>query len=228
MRKRLQSILSMSTQKMLLEKNNFFYWGLFFCLLFIGVSCRGTLNDDLDFIEDSNVQTITTQIGVEELPAAIQSYIAMHYAQALIHKTLRYQHDKSTSYGIFLQSGEFLLFAPNGQLLAIDRDGIEENMDRDGQEILAGDLPVLILQYILENYPNAVILFTEKETDGYEIYLDNNIELHFDEVGNFLDEQQDDDDDGSSSSSDDDDDDNSNNSDDDDDGDNSSTDDDDG
>lgn len=180
---------------MLLRKNVFSYWGLILFLLVIA-ACKGELTDGLDFIEESNVPTITTRIEVKELPVAIRSYVDTHFAETLISKSLRYQHDKSITYGVFLQSGVFLLFAPNGLLLALDKDGVESG-DRDGQEILASELPNTIIQYIIDNYPNAIILFAEKEKDGqYEIYLDKEVELHFNEVGDFISKEQDDDDDG--------------------------------
>ena len=219
---------------MLQRRNSFFFWGLFLCILFL--SCRGELTDGLDFTEESNAQTVTIRIAKEELPAIIRSYIETHFTDALISKSLRYQHRQSISYGVFFQSGEFLLFAPNGLLLALDRDGIESK-DKDGQEILASELPSSIIQYVVEHYPTAIILFAEKENNGYyEIYLDNNIELHFNEVGNFITKEQDDDDDGQLNNRDDDDDDGTSddddddgtNDDDDDDGTNDDDDDDDG
>ena len=65
-------------------------------------------------------------------------------------------------------------------------DGDEED-EEEGQEIDPSQLPQPILDYISENYPNALIEEAEQYADGsYEVELDNDVELLFDSNGNFL------------------------------------------
>lgn len=193
---------------------------LFFWLLIISsyIACSG-LSDEPTFTEETNAPFISTSIASSNLPLNIRNYLEEHFLDILIVESLKHNHQGVISYSVTLVSGEHLLFTPNGILLAIDRDGQNGTADQDGMEIRAMNLPVAILQYIIENYPNAVILFTEEESDGqFEIYLDNGLELHFDKDGNFISTENDDDDDGlgAMEESDDDDDGNGNGDDDDD------------
>ena len=202
----------------MLKKHPTFFWVLLFCF----ISCNGNLNEGLDFVEESNAAAITTIIAAQDLPVNISNYVLNNFSESAILKIERHQHRTNISYEIQLDSGELLLFTPNGILLALDRDGLSTTEDKDGQEVSASELPIAIINYILSQYQFAVILFAEKENGNeYEIYLDNGIELHFDEAGNLITTERDDDDDGSPSSIDDDDD------DDDDDGSNSDNDNDD-
>ena len=188
----------------MLKIHRAFFLGLFFCF----ISCNGDLNEGLDFIEESNATAITTIITAQDLPINISNYISNNFAESTILKVERYQHSTNISYGVQLDSGEILLFTPNGILLALDKDGLSTTEDKDGEEVSASELPISIIDYILSQYPFAVILFAERENGNeYEIYLDNGVELHFDEAGNLISMESDDDDDGDSDDGDSDDDD---------------------
>lgn len=192
------------------------------------MACSG-LSEEPTFTEETNAPLISTPIASDDLPLNIRNYLEEHFMNVLIVEVLKHNHQGVISYSVTLVSGEYLLFTPNGVLLAIDRDGQSNSADQDGMEIRAMNIPVAILQYIIENYPNAVILFSEEEDDGqFEIYLDNGLELHFDKDGNFISTENDDDDDGlgAMEESDDDDDGNGDDDDDDDDDGNNSDDDD--
>jgi len=197
------------------------------CLFYCCFACND-LTDIPTYVEETNAASISTKIAADDLPLNIRNYLNNHFPSIASIDILRHNHQGVISYSVALISGEYLLFSLNGILLAIDRDGQDSSVDQDGNEILSSNLPVAILQYVVENYPNTVILFTEKESDGsYEIYLDNGIELHFDSEGAFIDAENDNDDDGVGIEADDDDDDSSSDSDDDDDDDSGSDNDDD-
>lgn len=192
---------------------------LFWLWLFYGCFACNGLSDIPSYEEETNAASISTIIANDDLPLNIRNYLNNNFPDIASTEILRHNHQGVISYSVALISGEYLLFSPNGILLAIDRDGQDSSGDQDGNEILSSNLPVAILQYVVGNYPNTIILFTEKESDGsYEIYLDNGIELHFDSEGNFINAENDNDDDGVGVGVEVDDDDSSGDSDDDDDG----------
>ncbi len=197
------------------------FWGLL-CLVFL--ACNGT-SDIPTFEEETNAISIATRVNYEDLPSNIQAYLSAYFPDIDIKEALRHNHQGSISYSIVLVDGVQLLFTLNGMLLALDRDGQDASVDRDGSEILAVNLPTDILKFIVENFPDTIILFAEEEETGYEIYLNNGLELHFDIDGNFISAENDNDDDGVGVQMDEDDDGANDDSDDDDDGNNSDDDD---
>lgn len=201
------------------------------CRLLLGLFCLMLLacnepSDIATFEEETNALSIKTRVSQEDLPANINTYLSTNFPDTEMTEAFRHNNQGTISYSILLVDGIRLLFSPNGILLAIDDDGQDMFEDRDGNEILAANLPPTIIKYIVENFPDTIILFTEKEEDGYEIYLSNGLELHFDEDGNFISAENDNDDDGVGEEQDDDDDGENDDSDDDDDDGNSSDDDD--
>ncbi len=66
----------------------------------------------------------------------------------------------------------------------------EENTVEDSRDFISSHLPSKVLGYITEHYPDAKIEEVEIEEDGYEVELDNGLELEFDTEGNFLEAEQ--------------------------------------
>ena len=95
-------------------------------------------------------------------------------------------------------------FSSVGFLSAKQDDGEYEVMLKDGTKIeftLQGDwkdvdchvravpvalVPAGIAQYVKTNFPNNIITKIEKKYNGYDIELENDLELKFDKNGNFL------------------------------------------
>ncbi len=66
-------------------------------------------------------------------------------------------------------------------------DEAEEAEEEEGEEIDPDSLPQQVLDYIVENYPDAQIVEAELYPNGdYEVELDDEVELVFDSAGNFL------------------------------------------
>ncbi len=172
-------------------------WILLACCI---LSCNGEITGSQGFEEESNALFYTVPISSKDLPLGIQNYITEHFPNTEITKVERHNHQGIISYEIFLSNGGNLLFSPKGFLLAIDREGMVDESDEEGEEVFASSLPIQIIQYILENYPNSTIFYSEKENNGnFEINLDNGLELYFDSEGNFIEEvmeSDNDDDDG--------------------------------
>ena len=63
----------------------------------------------------------------------------------------------------------------------------EDNSNDESQYIDPADLPQVILDYIISNYPDETIIEAEIDSDGnYEVSLSNGYELYFDKDGNFI------------------------------------------
>jgi len=62
----------------------------------------------------------------------------------------------------------------------------QENASDPTQDFIASHLPSNALDYILSNYPGVKVTEVEIEADGYEVELDNDVELKFDPYGNFV------------------------------------------
>ena len=86
-----------------------------------------------------------------------------------------------------LSNGVELYFNSNGDFLMTGNDDNGGNDDNDSSNIDPASLPQIILDYITQNYPNTTITEAEIESNGnYEVSLSNDVELYFDQDGNFL------------------------------------------
>jgi uncharacterized membrane protein YkoI len=126
-------------------------------------------------MDDDNIN-----INSSELPSQIIDYINNNYPDNQIVKAEKEFEDGTQVYEITLNNGFELYFTLDGTFL---------ELEYDNSYISTDDVPQAILDYISTNYPDASILFIEKDIeDGvveYEVYLDNGLELDFDANGNF-------------------------------------------
>lgn len=117
-----------------------------------------------------------TVIGVEEMPTNAQTFLQTHFPSQEVR---RVEQDKD-GYDVYLQNGFEIEFTLTGEW---------DDVDGHGQQIPASIIaliPESIPAYVNENYPNQFIVEINKEHFGFEIDLNNNIELEFDANGNFL------------------------------------------
>jgi hypothetical protein len=121
------------------------------------------------------------KINVATLPQVILDFITLNYPNLTILKT---DIEKNKNYEVTLSNKVEVIFNTNGTFLGIDDDETEDYGDID---INPEDLPQVILDYILVNYPNEIIDDAELENnDNYEIELNNNVVLVFNANGTFL------------------------------------------
>ncbi len=131
------------------------------------------------------------KIAIEDLPAVITDYIAANYPDATIVEAER---EENGSFEVELDNGLEIKFDADGNFLEEESDEHDEDHDSDGDgdnddddKIAIEDLPAVITDYIAANYPDATIVEAEKEEDGgFEVELDNGLELIFDADGNFV------------------------------------------
>jgi len=117
-------------------------------------------------------------ISYDELPANAQSFIATHFPDEAKDQVKK----DNDSYDVYLSKYK-VEFNLSGDWDSVDgkRNGQKNVIP---QSVLAL-LPDGILTYVAENYPNATIVEVDIEVYGYEITLNNNIDLEFDKDGSF-------------------------------------------
>ncbi|QHI36149.1 hypothetical protein IMCC3317_15080 [Kordia antarctica] len=120
-------------------------------------------------------------INVATLPQVVLDYIATNYPNETIATS---EIEDNGSFEVELSSGIELIFNSSGTFIGIDDDSGDDYGDTD---INPTDLPQVILDYILANYPSITIHEAELENNGnYEIELTNDVVLIFDGSGTFL------------------------------------------
>lgn len=144
------------------------------------------IDDDDDFGDED--------LDPLELPENIQDFIEQYFPGIGIDEA---ELENNGNYKVELNNDVELIFNANGEFLGrgVDED---DEYDDDDEDIDPDDLPQVVLEYIAENYPDQTIIEAEKEDDGYEVTLNNGVELEFDSDGTFLsaeDNNGDDDDD---------------------------------
>lgn len=163
------------------------------------------LNNDLELIFDSEGNFLgedtdddnnfgDEDMSPDEVPQKIKDFIMTYFPGATIFKAER---ENNGNYEIELSVDKELIFDAQGNFLglAIDED---ENEDEDDEDISVSELPQNVRDYITANYPDNTIIEAEREDDGFEVTLNNGVELKFDSDGNFVradDNNGDDDDD---------------------------------
>lgn len=130
--------------------------------------------------DDDNDDFGDEDIPVSELPAEIRDFVTQYFPGVTIEEAER---ENNGNFEIELSNDVELVFDSNGEFLGRLDDG--DNDDRDDDDIAPSELPQVIRDYIAENYPDQTIIEAEKEDDGgFEVTLDNGVELEFDAQGN--------------------------------------------
>ncbi len=151
-------------------------------------------------------------IHLDSLPQTILDYLNTEFANIEIDGAEVFFDEGQMRYGIRLDNGMEILFDENGVV-------ISSGDDDDEISVAVDSLLQSILDYVGDNFPGISIGAASIEIEFgdtyFEIELDNDIDLYFDHLGNFLcqddeghhddDDDDDDDDDGDDDDGDDDD-----------------------
>lgn len=109
-------------------------------------------------------------IDKSKLPAAAQSFINEHFANAKLSYA---KLDKD-----FLISSYEVVFA-DGSRLEFSNKGEWEEVDCRRNEVPAVLIPAALSEYVKANYPDNKIVRIERDSRGYELKLSNGLELKF-------------------------------------------------
>ncbi len=138
----------------------------------------GIDNDENEFGDED--------IDPANLPQNILDFISNKYPGVTIEGA---ELENNGNYEVELENDVELIFDGDGNFLGQAQDENEDDQGEDEEDIDPSELPQIILDYIAENYPDNTIIEAEMEEEGYEVTLNNGVELKFDEQGNFLSEE---------------------------------------
>jgi hypothetical protein len=113
-----------------------------------------------------------------KLPVNAHDYIEAHFPNARISQVVRDRDDLETSYDVILDNQVRLEFDKKGDCYSIESRRTEKLPDTV--------IPLKVLEYIQEHYPDAFITDWEKDKTDQEVRLSNNKELVFNLAGTFL------------------------------------------
>ena len=116
-------------------------------------------------------------ISASELPQEAQTFLSVHFANNPVHLV---EKDKN------LFSSDYEVSFINGTEIEFDSKGIWKKIDGNGNKIPDSVISPIILNYVSTNYYQQHIDKIEKERWGYDIKLNNRLELEFDLNGKFL------------------------------------------
>ena len=117
-------------------------------------------------------------INKSQLPVSAQEFINKHFAGIDITYAKEECNFFFNSYEVRLADGTKIEFSSKG--------GWDEVECRFG-EVPAAIIPQAIKDYINNNYPDAKVIYIEKDRNDYEVKLSNRLELKFDKDFNIYD-----------------------------------------
>ncbi len=123
------------------------------------------------------------EIDPSELPQNILDFINNNFPGVGIEEA---ELENNGNYEIELENDVELIFDGDGNFLGQAQDENEDDQGEDEEDIAPSELPQVILDYIAENYPDNTIIEAELDDEGYEVTLNNGVELEFDLEGNLI------------------------------------------
>lgn len=117
-------------------------------------------------------------IQVGQLPAVAQQFIKAHFAGRKVAIAKMETGFASKSYEVIFADGDRVDF---------DKKGNWEEIDCKSSSVPTAAIPVQIMKYVRENYPDAAVRKLEKGRREYEVKLSNRMELTFDQKFNLTD-----------------------------------------
>lgn len=117
-------------------------------------------------------------IQPNDLPTTATTFLSTYFP------TLDIAHAKKEKEGLF--GREYTVYLNEGTEISFDKNGNWIEVDGAGNSpIPTGFILEPIVTYVTEKYPNAAISSIEKNRNGFEVELTNEIDLEFDSKGAF-------------------------------------------
>lgn len=115
---------------------------------------------------------------VSNVPAEISNYLNLHFPD---ENLLKLERDREYS-GV---NSFYEAYLSNGLQVHFTKDHQAVEIEGEFTPVPLSTLPDKIREYITENFPENDVWSWEKYPRRYEVYLDTEWELFFDENGNF-------------------------------------------
>ncbi|MGM9804846.1 MAG: PepSY-like domain-containing protein [Candidatus Aphodosoma sp.] len=117
-------------------------------------------------------------IEPENIPSASKSFLKTHFPDCgILRVTMEHDSFFGKEYDVTLDCGVEIDFNKNGEWTDIDCNH---------SPVPDAIIPANILNYVREQYSNNFIVKIEKKRNGYEVELNNDLDLVFDKGGNFV------------------------------------------
>lgn len=113
----------------------------------------------------------TTPVPISELPQAAQDFIAQHFEGREIALIQIDRDFLETTYDVIFTNGDKLEFHKNGEW---------KEVDCKYSEVPAAIIPQAIKENINQQYPQVKVLEIDRDTRGYDVKLNNRLELKYD------------------------------------------------
>ncbi|MBS7255658.1 PepSY-like domain-containing protein [Flavobacterium branchiicola] len=124
-----------------------------------------------------SVSAQKTPIAKSSLPANAQTFLKTHFTGQEPNYIIE---DKETF------TKDYKVQFANNIEVEFDSKGNWEEVDGNHAEIPTTMIPKSILSYVKANFANTAITKIDKGSWGYEVDLNNGIELEFNSKGNFI------------------------------------------
>lgn len=116
-------------------------------------------------------------INREELPEAAREFLTEYFPKAKVSMIKVDKHLlKKTDYDVKLVNGTKIEFNNAGKWTSVDCKG---------REVPQGIILKAIRNYVKKNFPGTFVTSVEKKSSGYEVELNDGIELKFNLLGGF-------------------------------------------
>ena len=127
------------------------------CLCFIGMQATATAGLD-------------RAISVDQLPQKAKELISTYFSDLKISYAIVDKEIFDTNYEVVFTNGSKIEFNRKGNWTDIEcRNGISEKI-----------IPIRIWEYIQEYHPDQKVIEIDYDRDGYDVKLDNRLEMKFD------------------------------------------------
>ena len=117
-------------------------------------------------------------ITEQQLPTAARNFIHTHYAN---HKIVVASQDR----GVF--NTDYTALLDDGSKLEFDNKGNWESVAHRGGKIPQDVIPAKISQFVQKHFPATPVVKIEHDRHGYEVRLQGDTELQFDNNFNCVD-----------------------------------------
>jgi hypothetical protein len=120
-----------------------------------------------------NVYAVTDRpVTFAQLPQKAQQFITKHFSGVeFLSATV------DDDYEVYLANGTTVEFTLQGDW---------KEVKCPGSAVPATIVPTAITKYVKAKFPNSTIVKIDKKYGGYDVELNNDMELKFDKNGNFL------------------------------------------
>lgn len=108
-------------------------------------------------------------ISFEQLPQAAQTFINTYYADMPITMISREGSNAASAYDVHFATGHEVEFDAAGQWTEMEAP--------QGDEVPEAAVPTAVQNYVMSNYPSAMIVEISRETYGYKVELSTGQEL---------------------------------------------------